>query len=166
MLACRNCRVPISANSGCAICNPIRKHLVVVGEDEEDRPSLSVASNEIVSALRQQLRVIRMAILSPDPKVSASSETRLMALANTMSKVLESARKLQVDGMSAVENMSFPERAELFISWVTELAPAYRESLKAKWEAWELSESKPLSELTLNVIGTGLVDKNSRNHED
>jgi hypothetical protein len=145
MLACRNCRINIAAASGCVICNPIRKHLVVVGEDEDERPSLSLVSNEIVTLLRLQLKSIRKALVEDDE--TQSGEKRLLAAANTLAKVLESARKLQVDGISAVENMSFAERAELFISWITELTPAYRKSLKDKWEAWELETSKPLSQL-------------------
>jgi len=153
VLACRNCRVNIAASAGCAICNPIRKHLVVVGEDEDERPSLSVASNEIVAAMRQQLKEVRRATISEDPKVKGGAEARLIAIANSMSKVLESARKLQVDGISAVENMSFPERAELFISWITDLPPAYRAALREKWDNWETETSAPLSELTIKVIG-------------
>lgn len=149
MLACRNCQVNIAASAGCVICNPIRKHLVVIGEDEDERPSLATASNEIVSALRKQLRIIKQS-LTGDTMIE--SEKRLVSIANTMSKVLESARKLQEDGLGVIENMSFPEKAELFIAWITELPPAYRQSLRDKWESWETETSKPLSDLTMKVL--------------
>lgn len=141
MLACRTCRVSLAANSGCAICNPIRKNLTVIGETEEEKPSLANSSNEVVLALRAQLKTIKEAIRAGDDVVKA--ETRLLALANTMSKVLESARKLQDDGIAAVENMSFAEKAEMFIQWVTSLPPGFRNTLRAKWDEWEQLEAKP-----------------------
>lgn len=150
MLACRNCRVSIAAAGGCVICNPIRKHLVVVGDSEEDRPSLSATGSEVVNALRRQLKAINKLLM--DDSTNLEAEKRLMTLANTSAKVIESARKLQVDGMSAVENMSFAERAELFISWITELAPVSRQSLREMWDQWELEESKPINKLTANVL--------------
>lgn len=150
MLACRNCRVSISASDGCVICNPIRKHLVVVGEQEDERPSLSSTGGEIVAALRGQLKNIRNA-LNNDPG-DEQAEKRLMALANTSAKVIEAARKLQVDGVSAVENMNFSERAELFVQWVMELAPVYRKALKEKWDEMERVESKPLSAVVTKLI--------------
>jgi hypothetical protein len=147
MLACRGCRVPLSAESGCSLCDPIRKHLVVVGEDEEDRPSLAATGGEIVSALRTRLKIIKRLLKDEnDPKALMQLESRLLAVANTAAKMLESARKIQTDGVQAVEQMSFSERAELFIDWVTSLTPAYRKSLRDKWDEWESQVSKPLLE--------------------
>jgi len=147
MLACRACRVPISADTGCSLCNPIRKHLVVVGEDEEDRPSLAATGGEIVSALRARLKTIKKLLKdSNDPKTEMQLESRMLAISNAASKMLESARKIQTDGVQAVEQMSFAERAELFIDWVTSLTPAYRASLRLKWDEWEAQTSKPLLE--------------------
>lgn len=141
MLACRNCRISLDAQTGCAICDPVRKHLVVVGEDEIERPSLSGTGHEVVAALRGQLKEVRER-LRIDP-TDVRAEGRLLAIGNTAAKVLESVRKLQADGVSAVENMSFSERAELFVSWIQELAPAYRAALRDKWDAWERELSKP-----------------------
>lgn len=148
MLACRNCRVRLDSASGCAICTPLRKHIIVLGETEEDKPSLSAVSSEIVSAIRAQLKVIKGQGVA-NLNAELLKEKRLMGLANTSAKVLESARKLQQDGISAVENMSFPERCELFIGWITNLAPAYRATIRDKWEQWELETSQPLTELQL-----------------
>lgn len=146
MLACRACRINLSATEGCDLCNPIRKHLVVVGEDENERPSLSATGGEVVSALRHQLKHIRgeLKINPTDTKM----ETRLIAVGNTLAKILESARKIQQDGISAVENMSFAERANLFITWISDLTPGYRTALREKWDQWELETSAPVNLLS------------------
>jgi uncharacterized Zn finger protein (UPF0148 family) len=147
MLACRNCRIPLDAKDGCIICNPIRKHLVVVGDHEQENPGLVVTGNEIVAALRGQVKHIRSLLKSTDEREAMDAEKRLLAVANTASKMLESSRKLQQDGVAAIENMNFAKKAELFINWIMELAPAYRSALREKWDQWELEVSKPLSQL-------------------
>jgi hypothetical protein len=142
MLACRLCRVPLAATSGCAACDPVRRNLVVVGEDESDRPSLAGTAGELVKSLNTQAKHLKQRLeQNPDDQ---GAENRMLKCANTAAKVLESARKLQVDGVAAVENMAFAERAELFITWLTHLPPAYRSALKDRWDAWELETSKPL----------------------
>lgn len=143
MLACRTCRIALSASYGCAICNPIRKHLINTGEDEEDKPSLSTTGSDVVAALRGQLKLIRK-LLKDNPE-DVKLETRLLQLANTVSKVLESARKIQQDGVAAVENMSFAEQAELFITWLTNLPPDSRKNLRGRWDEWEIEASRPLA---------------------
>ncbi len=141
-LACRLCKVPISAAKGCAVCDPVRANLVVAGEDEEDRPSLSGVSADLVRVLGRQIRVVDRD-LQNNPQ-SAVGEKRALALGNTVAKVLESARKLQADGKDAVANMSFAEQAELFLTWFTALPPAYRASVIARLEQWELEVSTPV----------------------
>lgn len=141
-LACRNCRVPLIAASGCAVCDPFRRHLAVVDEDEDDRPSLAGVGAEVVAGLRAQLREIRK-LLKDDPG-DLRAEGRLLSIGNTAAKVLEAARKLQVDGVTAVNAMSFAERAELFVTWVTTLPPAYRASLRDKLDAWERDVAAPI----------------------
>lgn len=142
MLACRVCRVPLAATSGCAVCDPIRRNLVVVGEDETDQPSLSGTAGEIVKSLHSQAKHHKRALeIDPD---DLKAEARMLKCANTAAKVLEAARKLQADGVSAVENMSFAERAQLFITWYTNLPPAYRTAMREKMAAWEAETSKPL----------------------
>jgi hypothetical protein len=143
-LACRLCRVPISATVGCAVCDPFRRNLVVTGEDEDERPSLSGTASEVVTMLRGRLKNI-----NGDLERNASSalaEKRGLAVANTLAKVLESARKLQADGRSAVEAMSFQERKELFVEWYTDLAPAYRNAVREAFAAYEVEVSKPRPE--------------------
>jgi len=131
----------MATSGGCVICLPIRKNLTILGEIDEDRPSLSSVSNEMIILLKTQLKIIKKALSEDDniPRV----ETRLLALANTLAKVLESARKLQDDGISAVEQMSFNEKAEMFIEWISNLPPSFRLALRDKWDQWELQEAKP-----------------------
>lgn len=142
MLACRLCRVPLAATAGCASCDPVRRNLVVVGEDESDRPSLSGTAAEIVKSLNGQARHLKQLLESNQDDLS--SENRMLKCANTAAKVLESARKLQVDGVTAVENMSFQERAELFITWYASLPPAYRTAMQDKMRHWEAETARPV----------------------
>lgn len=147
MLACRACRIPLSAERGCDICNGIRRNLVSVGEDEDERPGLAATGGEIVSALRARLKIVRALLKSEcDDDKSAKLESRLLAIGNTAAKVLEAARKMQADGVNAVEQMSFAERAELFITWVAGLTPESRKGLRAQWDAFEVSINQPLLE--------------------
>lgn len=141
-LACRACRVPMSSTLGCAVCDPMRRNLVVVGEDEEDRPSLSGTAAEVVAVLRAQVGHVKGEL--ERNRASALHEKRALALANTMAKVLESARKLQVDGAAAVEAMSFQERKELFVTWYTDLAPQYRNAVREAFAQYEVEVSKPI----------------------
>lgn len=141
--ACRMCRIAIAAEEGCAVCNPLRAMLVVVGEDEAERPSLAGTAAETVSVLRGILKTTRETL-----KVNPSSSTAkkdALALANSMAKVLESARKLQADGVAAVANMSFQEKKELFVTWYAELAPAYRNSVREAFADFEAMLAKPVA---------------------
>lgn len=125
----------------------MRRNLVTVGDDDDDRPSLAATGGEIVSALRTQLKSIRKSLKNEgdDDKI-VNLEKRLLAVGNTAAKVLEAARKMQADGVQAVEQMSFAERAELFVNWITSLAPAARQSLRLQWDIFEQSVSQPLLE--------------------
>lgn len=142
MLACRLCRVPISAATGCAVCDPVRQNLVVVGEDEGDKPSLSGTASLGVELLNQQLRGVQKD-LKDNPR-SPSAEGRLLKLANTAAKLLETSRKLIQDGVSAVETMSFREQCELFVGWYMGLAPAYRADVMARFVEHEREIAKPV----------------------
>jgi hypothetical protein len=141
MLGCRTCRVPLTAAVGCAICDPWRQNFVVVGEDEDDRPSLSGTASEVVAMLRAQVKTVRQELVRNANGVLA--EKRALALGNTLAKVLESARKLQADGKAAVEAMSFQERKELFVEWYTDLAPQYRQSVREAFAAYEIEIATP-----------------------
>lgn len=146
MLACRNCRIALTADDGCSICTPIKKHLVQVGEQDDERPSLSEVGSEVVAELRYALR--QMKRVTHDEK--ATSKDRILATAmvlkigNTAAKVLEAARKLQTDGLAAVRNMSFIERAKLYIEWYTNLPPSYRNSIRDQQERFEAKANKAL----------------------
>lgn len=143
MFACRTCRKALSSVEGCAICLDFKtKGLVAIDEDEAERPSLSDVSSETVSAIRAQIRhLAKRCKAEPDDDASAA---RLVQMANTVAKVVEAARKLQVDGVTAVNAMSFKERAALFIDWWTALPPAYREQVRKGMDAFEAQHAKPL----------------------
>lgn len=148
MLACRLCRIALAAPAGCDFCNPVRQNLVVVGEDEEDRPSLAGTASESVRLLRRSL-----AQVDKDLKANPTSELqlkRLLAISNTIAKVLETSRKLVADGVSAVETMSFREQCELFIGWFMTLAPAYRADVMTKFTQYEQEIAKPLAAIADN----------------
>lgn len=144
MLACRACRIPIQAAAGCAICNDMRANLVVAGETEDEKPSLSGTASESVRMMRRQL-----AQVDKDLKANPTSqvhEKRLIALSNAIAKLLETARKLVADGVSAVENMSFREQAELFVEWFASLSPPYRADVLAKFARFEEEIAKPVEQ--------------------
>lgn len=148
MLACRLCRVPLTATVGCAVCDPMRRNLVVVGEDEDEKPSLSGTASEVVAVLRGRIQSVKQALqANPD---DLGAEHRAMALGNTLAKVLESARKLTQDGLALVENLSFQERKELFVSWYTDLTPAYRNAVREAFAAYETEVSKPVAQELLS----------------
>jgi hypothetical protein len=149
-LACRMCRVPIAATVGCGVCDPMRGNLVVIGDDEEDRPSLSGTASEVVALLRKQVKQVK-GELERLPG-STIAEKRALALANTLAKVLESARKLQADGKAAVAAMSFQERKELFVEWYTDLAPAYRNAVREAFAAYEVEVSRPVTPAQESVL--------------
>jgi hypothetical protein len=144
MLACRLCRVEMSAPTGCAVCEPVRRNLVVVGETEEDRPSLSGVASAVVELLRGQLENLRLD-LKKDPNHKTAAP-KLLAVANTVAKVIGETRKLQDDGKKAIENMSFTERAELFITWYAALPPAYRTNVREQMADHEVRVSAPIPE--------------------
>lgn len=153
MLACRLCKIPMSAARGCDVCNGVRKNLVVVGEDEEDRPGLASTGFEVVGTVRRQAKRIDQVLRNdPDEETELKFERRLLALSNSLGKLLDTARKLQADGVDAVENMSFAERAELFITWITTLPYAYRQSLRDKWDEWEQTTAEPLSSIAVAKV--------------
>jgi hypothetical protein len=142
MYACRLCRVALSAEMGCASCNPIRRNLVVVGETEDERPSLSGVSAEAVSTLRAQVKHLGGS-LKTDPDDDAAHR-RFIATSNALAKILGEARKLQDDGADAVANMSFHERAAMFVAWYADLPPAYRLSIREQQADFETKVAAPV----------------------
>jgi hypothetical protein len=140
--------VPIAAAKGCAHCDPVRENLVVVGETEDDRPSLSGTASEGVRLLRARLVQLEKD-LKANP-ASAAHEKRLIGVSNAVAKLLETARKLVQDGVSAVESMSFREQAELFVGWFAALSPPYRADVMAKCLNFEQEISKPVADTAGN----------------
>jgi hypothetical protein len=134
------------ADHGCAICDPMRAQLVAVDENADDHPDLGDVAAETVAMLRKQVRHVR------DQLDTNPDDLRALALANraanTVAKVLESARKLQADAATAIKSMSFRERARLFVGWYAELPPPYRMQLREQLERFELEAAKPVRELS------------------
>lgn len=129
ILACRCCHHPLAADVGCAICMPIKPNLVVMSAVDEDAVPLAVIASETVSVLRKQLTQVKRATTGAYDPVLAN-ETR--AIANSIAKVLDSARKVIQDGADAVGAMSFQERSNLFLEWTGSLPGVYRRKLIEK----------------------------------
>jgi hypothetical protein len=72
----------------------------------------------------------------------------VVRVSNTIAKMLESARKLQTDGLAAVRNMGFQDRATLFADWYQALPPLYRKKVQAGMEQYEGAVSAPVPELS------------------
>lgn len=142
MLACRNCRIPLGASQGCGICDSFRSQLVSTDESADSAPSLAEVGAESVVALRKQVKYLA-AVLRDDPSDQVATKN-LVLLTNSVAKVLEAARKLQDDGIAAVRNMNFLERARLFIGWYTLLPPAYRSQVRDQQDKHEAEVAKPL----------------------
>lgn len=138
-LACRACRKPLLAKTGCGVCDPVRKNLVVLNETEEERPSLALVSNEAVNALRSQLRDYKLRLgaagLLDEDKDRLHDRQR--SVAGALSKLLDAARKIQGDGKEAINHMSFKERAELFVEWFCTLPAVYRDALRTELDKQE-----------------------------
>lgn len=145
-LACRACRKPLLAQEGCGVCNPWRKNLVVLGETDEERPSLATVSNEAVNALRAQLRDYKDALRTAKGEDRDELHAKQRAVAGALSKLLDAARKIQTDGVQAIARMSFKERAELFIEWFMTLPAVYREALRKEMDAHEAKLALPAGE--------------------
>lgn len=143
-LACRACRKPLTGKSGCEVCNPIRRNLVVLGETDEDRPSLALVTNEAVNALREQVRHYRDQLRrARKPEVEEELRSRQRSTAGALAKLLDAARKIASDGVAAVAQMSFRERAELFVGWYLTLPSVYREALMDRLNAQEAQLELP-----------------------
>jgi len=108
-------------------------------------PSLAEVGSESVNALRRQVKFY--AGFLKDNPADEGANRNLVFMTNSVAKILEAARKLQDDGIAAVRNMSFLERAKLFIAWYATLPPAYRSQVREQTEKYEMELSKPL-ELT------------------
>lgn len=144
-LACRSCRQRLLADvQGCAICRGIRNHLVLLDAvEKEDRPALSDVSAEMVKFLRDRHRYYEREL--KDKPGSEPLAKGAISNANAMTKLLEAARRLQSDGLAAVEAMSFVERARLFVQWYASLVPAYRGRLREEMAKFEATVALPVA---------------------
>lgn len=148
--ACRACRVPLSAIAGCALCDPVRQNLVVVGESEAERPSIPDLGSQLVRILREQMK--RLEQLLTDEPDDENAGRRFVALGNTAAKIIGEVRKLQDDGKKAIEVMSFAEKAELFIDWYGGLAPAFRLHMRDKMTDHEQKVAAPVTVTAETVL--------------
>lgn len=127
-LVCRGCHKALTDDEGCALCHSVKPHLMPVEATDEENVSLAQLAQETAGLLRKQLKQLKAA-QAGTPAYDAELANQSRQHANALSKLLDSARKILEDGASAVQSMSFSERAELFISWFSELPPAYRRKL-------------------------------------
>lgn len=141
--ACRVCRNPLAGADGCAICNPIKANLV---STDEEAPALSDVGTETVTAMRAILQRHRSRFKSKDSTEEQllGAEEGIIRVGNTLAKVLEAARKLQADGLAVVRNMSFEQRADLFISWYTSLPPPYQVKVQKGMAEFHEKMNQPL----------------------
>lgn len=145
MLACRACRVPVAAPNGCALCAPIKRHLVDADADGGEVASLTEVGQEAVAALRDVLsEARRIRRESTDDVQRLHALNTVVKVSNSLAKVLEAGRKLQADGAGAIRAMSHRERAGLFVEWYTELPPSLRGELRAKMDEFEAEIARPL----------------------
>lgn len=125
-LACRGCRHPLTSDLGCALCLGVKPHLVVSSAVDEDSVPLATVASEAVGMLRKQLTHLKSQVrLGYNPELAGE----VRAIANTLAKLLDSARKVVQDGADAVDAMSFQERAALFTEWTGSLPAVYRRKL-------------------------------------
>lgn len=150
MLACRACHRPLNANEGCAICTAMKANLVTTEENTEEYPALSDVSSETVAALQVILKKHRSTLKNTkaDAEALETAEAAVVRVANTLAKVLESARKLQQDGIAAVRNMSFNDRNILFATWYQSLPPLYRKKVQDGMGQFELATAVPVQQLS------------------
>lgn len=132
--ACRLCRRSLADEAGCSVCLPIKQHLIPLEAADEDAVPLAVLAQETASLLRAQLKQLKAAQASANGyDATLADESR--AHANSLSKLLDSARKLQEDGAAAVEVMSFQEKSALMVEFFDTLPPAYRRQLIERLES-------------------------------
>lgn len=144
ILACRGCHHTLNSDAGCALCLSVKPHLVVLSAVDEDAVPLAVVANEAVTLLRRQLTHLKGVAKNGIYDPIMASEAR--SVANTLAKLLDSARKVVQDGADAVSTMSFQERAALFLEWTGSLPGAYRRKL--------IEQLMTQSQAKLEAIGT------------
>jgi uncharacterized Zn finger protein (UPF0148 family) len=127
--SCRKCRKPIQATEGCTFCVEVKRLIVVTGEDQ---PSLQETAIETVRDLKGQLADYRKGLeTTKDAEAREAIRNSIRQVANAMSKLLDSARKLQEDNARMVDKMTVKEQHQLFLGWYTELPPATRTAVYA-----------------------------------
>jgi hypothetical protein len=127
-IACRGCHRPLIDEAGCALCLPVKPHLIPLEVTDEDAVPLAQLATETATLLRSQLKQLKAwQKVSPEYNMAVANESRAHAAA--LAKLLDSARKVIQDGADAVDSMTFQEKAALFKEWFRTLPPAYRRQL-------------------------------------
>lgn len=132
VLACRTCHHTLTSDAGCAMCLPVKPHLIVQSTVDEDAVPLATVAGEAVSLLRRQLTYLKNQAKIAGATYNPIHAAEARAVAGTLSKLLDSARKVVQDGADAVSSMSFQERATLFLEWTGSLPGAYRRKIIAQ----------------------------------
>lgn len=154
--SCRLCRVNLAAKSGCVVCDPIRPHIVFA--DEQD-VSLAEVSKETVKALQEQLRGYKQDLRhQKDPEAKEEINAAVRAVAATLGKVLDASRKIQDDGLKAVELMSAKEKMDLFEAYYLALPPIVRARFMVQLQEAEAALA------TDNAGWTGLAEELNGTH--
>jgi len=128
------------------LCLPIKANLISTDEDQDESPALADVSAATIAALQTILRAHRGTMKRKDTTAEQYelAEDKVIRVANTLSKVLESARKLQDDGLAVIRNMGFEARAQLFAIWYQGLPPAQRQRVSDGMKQFEGSSNQPL----------------------
>lgn len=153
--SCSKCRVNLAAKHGCVICDPVRPFIVFADEGDV---SLAEVSKETVKALQDQLRGYRNDLrLNRDPEAKEGINAAVRAVAATLGKVLDASRKIQEDGVKAVELMSAKEKMDLFEAYYLALPPTVRARFMSQLQEAEAAmeqENAGWKDLSVELNGT------------
>lgn len=132
--SCRSCRKPIQASDGCALCTDFKKLLVITGSDE---PSLHEVASAMIQDLDEQRKSYKRLLASKKADEVEAARDGQRSVANAMTRLLDSARKLQEDNDRAMEKLSLKEQGQVFLTWYRSLTPTARQSVYATFASTE-----------------------------
>ena len=140
-LICRGCHRALQDDAGCALCLPVKPHLMPADAVvDDDTVPLAQLAQEAASLLRRQLKQLQVEQRTCKTyNAAVAHESRQHASA--LSKLLDSARKVVEDGADAVQAMSLQERIALFVEWFGQLPAVYRKRLLEQLQAGEFERA-------------------------
>lgn len=140
-LVCRGCHKPLQDDDGCALCLPVKPHLMpgdaVVDDDTIPLAQLAQETAGLLRRQLKQLQVEQRARKTYDAALAHESRQH----SNALSKLLDSARKVVEDGADAVQAMSIQERIALFVEWFRQLPAVYRKRLLEQLQVGEFERA-------------------------